>query len=258
MTNNIFKVIIPVYNAESWISTCINSVLNQSYKNFDITIINDRSTDKTLEKICNTFDISIEAILLTKLSFMFEGIRITIINNKERKLALYNIINGISYSSCNDEDIIVLLDGDDYLADESVFKYLAGVYSNDNIWLTHGHFQILSNGDKGCNSQVEDTRKYRHTTSWQTSHLRTFKYKIWKQIKDEDFRDNDGKYYSMAWDLAIMYPLVEMCGKTRIKFIDRVLYIYNDKNPINDSKVDYNLQMKYTHEIRLKKQYEEL
>lgn len=42
---NVISVIIPVYNAEKYIEKCLNSVLNQTYANLDIVLINDGSTD---------------------------------------------------------------------------------------------------------------------------------------------------------------------------------------------------------------------
>jgi len=44
-----FSVIIPLYNKEKYIKRCIASILNQSYTNFELLIINDNSTDKSLE-----------------------------------------------------------------------------------------------------------------------------------------------------------------------------------------------------------------
>lgn len=48
--NNI-SIIIPVYNGEEFIKRCIESILNQSYKSFEVILINDGSTDKSLELI---------------------------------------------------------------------------------------------------------------------------------------------------------------------------------------------------------------
>ena len=45
------SIIIPVYNVEKYVSECVNSVLSQDYKNIEIVIINDGSTDNSLE-IC--------------------------------------------------------------------------------------------------------------------------------------------------------------------------------------------------------------
>lgn len=45
----LFSIIIPVYNSEKTIRNCINSILAQSFTNFEVILINDGSTDNTLE-----------------------------------------------------------------------------------------------------------------------------------------------------------------------------------------------------------------
>ena len=49
------SVIIPMYNAEKYLRTCIESVLNQTFTDFELILIDDCSTDKTLE-IAKSFD----------------------------------------------------------------------------------------------------------------------------------------------------------------------------------------------------------
>ncbi|HWO28227.1 MAG TPA: glycosyltransferase family A protein, partial [Candidatus Acidoferrum sp.] len=43
------SVLTPVYNGEEFLAECIESILNQSYKNFEYLIVNNCSTDRTLE-----------------------------------------------------------------------------------------------------------------------------------------------------------------------------------------------------------------
>lgn len=50
----VLSVIIPVYNAEKFLGRCIESVLNQSYKNLELILVNDGSTDRSLE-ICRDY-----------------------------------------------------------------------------------------------------------------------------------------------------------------------------------------------------------
>jgi len=61
----------------------------------------------------------------------------------------------------------------------------------------------------------------------------------------------------MTWDWAMMYPMLEMSGG-RFKFIPNILYIYNTDNPLNDSKVDEQLQIYLSEFIQQKKQYQPL
>ncbi len=47
-------VIIPIYNAEEYIAQCLESLMRQTYRDFELIIVNDGSTDKSAE-ICNRF-----------------------------------------------------------------------------------------------------------------------------------------------------------------------------------------------------------
>ena len=49
-----FSVIIPIYNTKKHLHQCIKSVLNQKYKDFEIVLVNDCSTDGSLD-VCNSY-----------------------------------------------------------------------------------------------------------------------------------------------------------------------------------------------------------
>ena len=54
---NLISVIVPVYNTEKFISECIDSVINQKYKNWELILVDDGSTDSS-GKICDSYALS--------------------------------------------------------------------------------------------------------------------------------------------------------------------------------------------------------
>lgn len=60
------SIILPVYNAEKYLQQCINSIVNQSYKDFELIIVNDGSTDKSKQIIESFKDHRIQLINLEK------------------------------------------------------------------------------------------------------------------------------------------------------------------------------------------------
>lgn len=48
------SIIVPVYNAEKYISRCIESVLSQDFNDYELILINDGSEDRSLE-VCETY-----------------------------------------------------------------------------------------------------------------------------------------------------------------------------------------------------------
>lgn len=94
-----FSIIIPVYNGEKYIEKCIDNILNQTYDNFELIIINDGSTDNT-KKIIN--------------------------NIKDKRLVIFNNKNhGVSYSrnfglKKAKGDYILFVDADDFISEKTL------------------------------------------------------------------------------------------------------------------------------------------
>lgn len=56
MNENLVSIIMPAYNAEKYISNSINSIIQQTYKNWELIVVDDCSTDKTTKVILNYKD----------------------------------------------------------------------------------------------------------------------------------------------------------------------------------------------------------
>ncbi len=232
-----FKIVVPSYNAYPWIRRCLQFIADQEYEHFDVCVIDDCSTDPKHAAVCEEF--------CSKYGWLH-------IRNGENKGALYNIVNGIKALNCHDEDVILVIDGDDWLANELVLTKLDKVYREEEPFLTYGQYLSVNAGLPGCatpfSKKVVGKRDYRNAP-WAFSHLRTFKYLLWRRIRDEDLRGPDGEYFAVAWDLAMMFPMAEM-ARRRIRFFSEVLYMYNDLNPISDHNIKAQAQKEADQYIR--------
>lgn len=242
-THKSFVVIIPSYNNIQWCEQNLRSVFGQEYDNYRVIYVNDCSDDGTKERVEQLVD-----QLGQKHRFMM-------INNTTRRGAMANWFMAVWL--CEPHEVVVSLDGDDWFAHERVLTYLDSVYQDPDVWMTYGQFIIHNNNQIGWCRQVApeiiEKNKFRED-AWVTSHLRTFYAGLFHGIPKEDFMLN-GQFYQSAADLAIMYPLLERAGK-HSRFISEILYVYNRINPLNDERVNYNLQTNVGMYIRTQKRHQ--
>jgi hypothetical protein len=183
--------------------------------------------------------------------------RFTIIKNKTKMYQPGNydqIIRG-DYD-LQDEDICVEVDGDDWLSDENVLDRIYNLYLNNDVWLANGSFKYHDGrmGFASPHNNFDDIRQKPFTLS----HIRTWKTFLWRNIKEEDLKDNNGVYWSVAGDLSFMYPMAEMSGIEHYRFMNEVNYIYNESNPLNDHKVNLPKVYETVNKIRNMKPYKKL
>ena len=105
-TSIYYSICIPVYNMEKYLEISILSVLNQSFRNFEIIIINDFSSDES-EKIIK--------------KFQYENSRIKLINNKENLGIYRSRVEAIRNAKGN---YIIFLDPDDLLPNPNILRDL--------------------------------------------------------------------------------------------------------------------------------------
>ncbi len=244
---NSFVILIPSYNNSKYVIDNLSSCVNQNYNNFRVIYVNDKSNDDTSTK-ANEF-----------IQSSPNGFRVELIENSSRMYALSNIYTTIHNVVCDDE-IVVLVDGDDKLAHDNVLHELNNVYNSDKPLVTYGQYAIetsrgLSVGNSQYVSQKVIARNgFRKSRTFPYTHLRTFYAWLFKRIPRHGFVDSSGNFFRSAWDLAIMYPLLEM-SNGKYKFIDKILYIYNASNPISDHKVRRSEQYTLSNYIKRQKPY---
>ena len=210
------KFVVCVWNAEKYIKNCIRTLKSQKDNDFKVYIIDDISTDGTVEIIKNLIG---------------NDDRFTIIVNSEKKFKLKNLDELIT--TFDDEDIVIELDGDDFLLNSDVVGDIRKVYSDKKVWLTNGSF-MYSNGDPGfsqkCNPNTVRKDVFRF------SHLRTWKTFLWKAIPKNYLRDDNGEYFKSAADVAYTFSLLELAGEENYRFLPDLYYVYNAESPYNDHK----------------------
>ncbi|GAL67062.1 glycosyltransferase [Jejuia pallidilutea] len=114
------SIIVPVYNAENFISKCIESILAQTYNNLEIILVNDGSTDNSLS-VCNRFkELDSRIILINQKNEGTSSAR-----NKGLKVATGEYIG--------------FVDGDDFI-DKKMYEILMSTILECNLKLAECNF----------------------------------------------------------------------------------------------------------------------
>jgi len=250
--NNFFAVIVTTYNAgPKYLEKCLKSIEHQTFKNYNVCILDDAS-NKDIDEL---------HYIIKKYADK---------NNWEYVLRKENVgplggrVEAINKLDPKDEDIIVSIDGDDELYDEQVFDKINKYYTENDILITFGNYVNVRNNKTSlprikCKKfnfkDVAEKTSFRKT-QWIYSHLKTFKYKLYKRLNHKDLK-RDGKYLKSATDMALMYPMLEM-SNGKFKCIPEILYKYNQTHPeshnVNSSKLNtQTLNAKYVKRLPIYK-----
>ncbi|QWU98701.1 glycosyltransferase family 2 protein [Francisella salimarina] len=120
---SLVSIIIPIYNTQNYLPRCLESIINQSYKNLEIILVNDGSTDNSLE-ICESYA------------------------KKDSRMSIMNKENGGSSSARNlgldicRGDYISFIDSDDWVEEDFIEALLEGI-KKENVGISIiGHKKI--------------------------------------------------------------------------------------------------------------------
>ena len=205
--------VIPMYNASQHISSLIESLKSQTNDNWEAVFIDDMSDDDSIFMVnhCGGSDK-----------------RITLIKNVEKKWALRNVVEVARMYQADKDTIIANLDADDSLCNVNTVDLLLSEYKEDvdTVWTAH-KWDI--NGMNISREIPQNVNPYQY--QWCTSHLKTWRATLFKQITVENFKDLDGKWFVRGYDQALYLPLLYLSNKK--KFLNEVCYLYR----INSSSI---------------------
>jgi len=249
---NKFILICCSYNNEEWLETHLESILEQTYTNYEVIYVNDASTDNTLKKVTD---------------IVGNDDRFHIINNEKNLDSPTNYFkHTYEFMEGRDEnEILVELCGDDWFATPTVLEQLNDTYNKTDCWLTYGGMRVWNGGTDITmpNPQNSDYDPFVHKHAlyrkdmWRAGHLHSFRWFIHKQFKIEDAISNiDGEIYKHAVDLQLQFSIMEMVPPEKIINLEFPTVMFNNApdrtRPLKDGTFRNSKENeKYEAEVRL-------
>ena len=239
-------VVTTFYNCQDYIAKCIESIATQDYDNYRVYLVDDASTDQTVETVLETLDALPEHIRA----------RFNITVNQQRVGAVKNQIDIIR--QLDEDAIVMILDGDDSLVnDNTVFNYYNAVYDGTTEFTYGSCWSMVDNiplVSQPYPDLVKQTKTYRqHHFNWilPYTHLRTFSRHLINDLDDSLFKDETGNWFRAGGDGSVFYALIEAADPVKVKCLQDIVYNYNDINPLNDYKVNSAEQTANANKITL-------
>lgn len=220
--NNI-RLLIPFRNASDYLADCIATIQTQNYTHFTATFIDDDSDDASADLV------------------PVDDKRFNLIQNAKRVGPLVNRLNFIL--SCDPDDIIFYLDGDDQLASDQALSRINEIYNQTDCWMTYGQY-LSQNGTIGY---AQPYVSQQHLISELESgdmrfpiHPITHRAGLLHRLKEHDpnlrcYKDDSDDWLFWASDAVLARPLFYMAGIERIHYCDEVLYLYTEGHEISES-----------------------
>lgn len=218
------SVIIPAYNCEKYISKCIESIINQTYQNIEILIINDGSKDKTKDVIN---------------SFVNKDKRIAYIEQENSGPSVARN-NGIDKAK---GDYLIFIDSDDTVSENYVENLLNNILIKKSDIVCCGYIDISIYGEFKYSDFIDDTNNIKKED---------FLYKVcqgtggvlWSKIFKKEIIDKYNirmkKDIYMCEDLIFVLQYGSYCKS--FTYLDEYLYYYNR---LNTNSITSNISKEY-------------
>jgi hypothetical protein len=214
------KLVVNAGPCEDDIERCLASIRAQRYAHWRAMVTVDPCGDATFDRATNAAD---------------GDPRIDIHLNATRLFSMANLVDGVRRTSATPDDVIVVLDGDDWFYSDSALETIAAAYARYDCWMTYGSWLSNDPRHEGMPRGMwpaypEETVDFRRA-EWLHTAVRTWKKWLWDLVDDRDFRDETGEYFRVTEDQASMLPMLEMSGTAKARHIPDLLMIYNRTTP---------------------------
>lgn len=220
--NELVSIIIPIYNVQKYLKKCLDSVINQKYKNLEIILINDGSTDNSLDIAINYKNTDKRIKLFSQTNQGLSAARNTGLKNATGKY-------------------ITFVDSDDYITPDYVsymydllkrnnFKSSLAICSLMNIFEKSGKQVNMGNGLECTLSGKECIKKMCYQDLVDTCAYA----KLGSRELYKNFSFPTGKVFE---DIGTTYKLFEKCKTVECGFKPKYYY-YIRSNSITTRKFD--------------------
>ncbi|MBM6691184.1 glycosyltransferase [Fusobacterium mortiferum] len=231
------SVIVPVYNVEKYIKQCLESIVNQTYRNLEVIVVNDGTKDNSMEIV--------EEFLSDK--------RIKVINKENGGLSSARN-RGIEEAT---GDYISFVDSDDYLK-LNMYEILINNLNNEDI-LVFNYTRVDNRTNNIQKEKYLDTRYLCNLSSNESYLYSELENVCWNKLyKIEYIKKNKFSFLEILYEDAF-WKVETIFSTSKIKLIDEALYYYriNRKDSImelgkNFNKGFYEKQLK-SYQLILKK-----
>lgn len=204
------SIVIPAYNLENYIGRCLNSLINQTFKEFEIIIINDGSTDNT-KKIVE--------------SYSLKDKRIKLINKNNEGV---NIARKVGFENAKGE-YVLFIDGDDWIKKECLeILYYSAIKDNCDLLI----YNAITKSDLNEQNFRMFTLNINESDCITLVLTNNILPSVWsKLIKRKFLIDNSidiPKNIAYGEDLAFLVNIA--IKHPKINFVDEYLYYYYQRN----------------------------
>lgn len=224
---DLISVIIPVYNVEKYLKRCIDSVLQQTYKELEIILIDDGSTDNC-GLICDEYKVIDE--------------RIKVIHKKNGGVS---DARNAGLEKCVG-NYICFIDSDDYVVNDYI-EYLYKILKNNNAEISSCNFEYVYETTKNVKiiDEHEKIYKYDRLTAlrellYQKNVDNSFWGKLFKKELFENIKFPYGKIYE---DFAIFYKILLKSNLLVYSNLKKYLYLQREKSILSTPFGEKDLYM---------------